>query len=88
MNETSNEILENAKQSLEEGAESIACLSAKSKNSAEDRLRLRDVIKCAEGAYLNQLMIECKGNQTVAAKKSGVSRGTLRSKLNYHGLLY
>lgn len=44
----------------------------------------RMVISQVESALLDYVMAECRGNQSKAATWLGISRGTLRVKLNDH----
>jgi Fis family transcriptional regulator len=41
----------------------------------------RMVIKQAENAVIDMVMLECRGNQTRASEWLGISRGNLRTKL-------
>lgn len=45
------------------------------------------VLDKVEKPLLEAILRECRNNQSKSAKKLGISRGTLRKKLKYHGLM-
>lgn len=82
-----NEILKKAQQDLERSASHFGVLAAKSENPQKTKARYRDMIHIIEKNYLERLMVECDGNQSLAAKQSGLNRATIRSKLDQYNLL-
>lgn len=50
-------------------------------------LKYKQVLTNMESDYFEDLIIKCKGNQSLIAKMSDINRGTVRKKLEYLGLI-
>jgi DNA-binding NtrC family response regulator len=50
-------------------------------------LRLREWIACAEAWRIAQVLRECRGNRTEAARRLGIGRRTLYTKMDRLGLV-